>query len=100
MSETVDLTALAASLQGIEREVRLLRVQLDQVVGLTPARLSSIEARLGLWEAAVHAVAAEVARGFGEMQQRFDVMDAGLASLRTEVATSTATLLRALKGDA
>jgi hypothetical protein len=106
MSETVDLTLLAAGVQGIEREMRLLRVQLDQLAGAVPPRLASIDA-LALLEQSVHSLSSELARGFGQMQQqharterRFEAMDAGLTLLRTEIATGNATLLQAIKGDA
>ena len=107
MSETVDLTLLAAGVQGIEREMRLLRVQLDQLAGAVPPRLASIDARLAVLEQSVHSLSSELARGFGQMQQqharterRCEAVNAGLSLLRTEIATGNATLLQAIKGDA
>jgi hypothetical protein len=103
MSETIDLTLLSAGLQAIEREMRLVRMQLDQLAGATPHRLTSIDARLGVLEQSVHGLAAEVARGFGPMQQllarqeqRFDVLDAGLASIRSAITENTERLMQAL----
>jgi hypothetical protein len=103
MSETIDLTLLSAGLQAIEREMRLVRMQLDQLAGATPHRLTSIDAMLGVLEQSVHGLAAEVARGFGPMQQllarqeqRFDVLDAGLASIRSAITENTERLMQAL----
>ena len=88
MSETIDLTLLSSRLQGVEREVRLMGVQLDQLAGAIPPRLTSIDARLGVLEQSLHRLTAEVAQGFGQMQQqmaraeqRFDAVQTGLAEL-------------------
>jgi hypothetical protein len=96
MSETVDLTLLSASMQELQRDVRLLRIQLDQLVGSVPPRLAVLEQ-------SVHAIATELARGFGQMQQqlarheaRFDALDAGLTAVRSEIAASTERLVRLL----
>jgi len=105
MSETIDLTLLSGSLQALEREVRLLRMQIDQLVGTLPPRLGGIDGRLGVMEQSFHDLAAEVARDFGQVQQqslrtekRFDALDAGLASLRRELAESTEQIKRAITG--
>jgi hypothetical protein len=105
MNEALDLTLLSAGLQAIEREMRLVRVQLDQLAGATPHRLTSIDARLGVLEQSVHGLTAEVARGFGQMhqllarhEQRFDVLDAGLTSIRAAMAEDTERLMRAITG--
>ncbi len=58
MSETVDLTVLSGRLKGLERDMRLLRVQLDQLAGNLPPRLGSIDARLGVLEQSFHLLAA------------------------------------------
>jgi hypothetical protein len=39
MSDSVDLTLRSGNLQGIERELRLQRLQLDHLAGAMPARL-------------------------------------------------------------
>lgn len=99
------LTLLSSSIQEIERDLRLLRLQLDQFAGSLPARVGSLEARLGVMEQSVHDLATEVARGFGQVQQqltrhekRFDALDAGLAALQTDIADNTERLLRAIGG--
>ncbi len=110
MSDTIDLTLLSGSLQGLEREVRLLRVQVDQLSGTVSARLNGIDARLGsvavrlgITEQPIHDLIAEVSRAMGQLQQqfvrhekRFDVLDAGLASLRRELAENTGRIVRAI----
>ena len=110
MSDTIDLTLLSGNLQGLEREVRLLRVQLDQLAGTVSARLNgidarlgSVDARLGVTEQSIHDLAAEMSRGMGQMQQqlvrhekRFDVLDAGLTSLRREMAENTDRIVHAI----
>ena len=103
MSETLDLSLLSGSLVGLEREVRLSRLQLDQLAGTVPSRLSAIESRLSAIEQSFYAMAGEMARDFGQLQQqvtrlekRMDAMDAGLAALRTELADGTARILAAL----
>lgn len=101
MNDTVDLSLLSGSLQGVEREVRLLRLQLDQLAGTMPARIGGVEARMGVMEQSVHDLATETARGFGQIQQqltrhekRFDALDAGLAALRVELAKGTERLIQ------
>jgi hypothetical protein len=81
MSDVVDLTLLSTLVQGIDRELRLLRLQLDQVVSMTP--------RLAALEQSFHGLITEVARGFEQMQQqaarqdkRVDAVDAQLAALQ------------------
>jgi hypothetical protein len=95
MSETIDLTLLSSRLQGVEREVRLMGMQLDLLAGAIPPRLAAIEARItgtdgriGVLEQSLHSLTAEVAQGFGQMQQqmaraeqRFDAVQTGLAEL-------------------
>ena len=114
MSETVDPTLLSGSLQGIEREVRLQRQQLNHLGGTVPARLGGIEgrlggieARLGVVEQSVHDLTAEVARGFGQVQQqltrhekRFDALDAGLAALPDTLTANMERIMRAIMSDA
>jgi hypothetical protein len=105
MSETVDLTLLSGGLQGLEREARLMRLQLDQLAGTMPVRLDSIDARLGVLEKTVHDLTSEISRESGLVRQQltrhekqFDVLGAGLASLQTQVAESTERLLSAIEG--
>jgi len=103
MSDTIDLTLLSGRLQGLERDLRLLRVQIDQLVGTLPPRLGSIDARLGVLEQSFHDLTTAVARDFGLVQQqlvrqekRFEVLDAGLTSLRHEIAENTDRIVRAI----
>ena len=105
MNETVDLTLLSGSLQGLEREGRLMRLQLDQLAGTMPLRLDSIDARLGVLEKPVHDLPPEISRESGLVRQQltrhekqFDVLGAGLGSLQTMVAERTERLLRAITG--
>ena len=97
MSDVIDLTLLSGMVQGLEREMRLMRLQLDQIAGGIPPRLSSIEQSF-------HGLAGEVARGFGQVQQqmarqekRLDAVDAGLASLRANLSESTALIIQEIK---
>ena len=53
-----------------------------------------IEARLATVEQSIHELISEIARGFGQqqqqltrMEQRFDAVDAGLAGIRSTLAT-------------
>jgi hypothetical protein len=110
MSETIDLTLLSGSLQALEQEVRLLRAQYDQLAGTTSAQLDGIDARLGSMEVrlgvtgqSIHDLDGELARAMGQLQQqfvrrekRFDVLDAGLATLRREAAENTYRIVRAI----
>lgn len=96
MSDTVDLTILSNQMLGLERDMRLIRLQVDQMAGTVPARLSAIEQTF-------HDLVGEVARGFGQQQQqiarlekRIDAVDAGLTALRGELAESTEQIIRAL----
>jgi hypothetical protein len=88
MSDTVDVTSLSGSVLGVERDVRVLRLQFDQFAGTVQARPGGIEARLGVMEQSAHDLSSEVARGFGRIQQqlarqekRFDTLDAALTLL-------------------
>ena len=114
MGETIDLTFLSGSLQGLERELRLLRAQHDQFAGTASARLNGIDARLGgvdarlsVMEQSVHDMGAEVSRVISQLQQqlirhekRFDILDSGLASLRQGLVDSTEEIKRAILGAA
>jgi hypothetical protein len=95
MSETVDLTLLFGLVQGIDRELRLLRLQFENVAP-----------RVTIMEQSFHDLVAEVARGFGQVQQqmtrhekRFDALDSGLASLQAELADSTTRIMAAWQAD-
>lgn len=95
MSDQPDNDILAA-LGRIEREMRLLRLQVDNLAGTVPPRLAVIEQSF-------HDLTNETARGFGQMQQgltrhekRFDGLDAALAKLGTDLAESTERIMVSL----
>jgi hypothetical protein len=99
MSETVDLTFLSGLVQGLDREMRLMRLQVTQLAALSP--------RIGVIEQSFHDLAGEMAHGFGQMQQqmarqekRIDALDTGLAALRTDLAESTARIIQAIEAKA
>jgi uncharacterized coiled-coil protein SlyX len=106
MSDTVDLTLLSNLVHGVDREVRLLRLQVDVIASRLAAmepRLTALEPRFAAAEQSFHGLVAEVARVFGQVRQqmmrqekRIDVVDAGLSTLRTELADSTARILHAI----
>jgi hypothetical protein len=85
------LTLLSGPTQETAREVRLMRLQLDNLV----ARAAGADQRIGVLEQSFHELVGEVARGFGQLQQqvsrqekRLDAIDAGLTSLRETAAES------------
>jgi hypothetical protein len=62
-----------------------------------------MEVRLRVTEQSIHDLAGELSRAMGQLQQqfvrhekRFDVLDAGLTSLRHEAAENTDWILRAI----
>jgi hypothetical protein len=95
MSETVDLTLLFGLVQGIDRELRLLRLQFENMAP-----------RVTIMEQSFHDLVAEVARGFGQVQQqmtrhekRFDALDSGLASLQAELADGNERMIAVWRAD-
>jgi chromosome segregation ATPase len=106
MSEVVDLTLLASGVQEIAREVRLMRLQVDNLASRLSGqdgRLGGIEGRIGAMEQSFHDLLGEVSRSFGQMQQqatrqekRTEAVDAGLTALRAELADSTARIIQAI----
>jgi hypothetical protein len=103
MSDTVDLTLLSGGPQGLEREVRLMRLQLDQLAGTMLLRLDSIDARLGELEKTVHDLTTEVSRESGLVSQqltrhekRFDALDAGLAALPDKLIENMERIMRGI----
>ena len=96
MSETMDLTLLSGSVLEMSRELRLLRLQVDQLATGLPPRMAVIEQSF-------HELVGEVSRGFGQLQQqatrlekRLDAVDAGLSALRGELVDSTARIIGAI----
>jgi hypothetical protein len=97
MSDVVDLTLLSSTVQEIGRELRLLRLQVDQLASVLPQRLAVIEQSF-------HDLVGEVSRGFGQVQQqatrqekRLEAVDAGLTALRGELAASTARIIQVIE---
>jgi len=100
MSDVVDPPLISGLVEGTTRELRLLRLQLDNVA----SRVASVESRVGTSEQSFHGLVGEVARGFDQLQQqltrhekRIEVIDAGLTGLRAELADSTARIIQAIE---
>ena len=100
MSDVVDLSFISGLVQGLDREMRLLRLQVDNLAGGIPPRLAVIEQSF-------HELTGEVARGFGQMQQQFsrqeqrlNALDAGLAKLGVDLAESTERIIREIRANA
>jgi hypothetical protein len=98
MSDTVDVTLMAGLVQETAREVRLLRLQTENLA----SRFAGMEQRLAVMEQSFHELVGEISRGFGQMQQqmtrqerRLDAVDAGLSSLR-EGSAKTVEMLQEL----
>lgn len=96
MNDVEDLALLSGLIQGLEREMRLMRLQLDQVVSGMPPRLFALKQSF-------HVLATEVAQGFGQVQQqmarqdkRLDAVDAGLTTLHAGLTESTDRIMRAI----
>jgi hypothetical protein len=101
-----DLTLLGGTITEMGRDVRLLRLQVDNIaarLGTHDQRFSALDTRLtgidqrftGI-EQSIHNLIGEVARGFGQQQQqltriekRFDAADAGLTAIREGLAANT-----------
>lgn len=101
MSDIGDLTLLSGLMRETAREVRLLRLQVENLV----SRFAGMEQRIAVMEQSFHELVGEVSRGFGQIQQqltrsekRFETMDAGLSALRAEAAENTAQIIRAIAG--
>jgi hypothetical protein len=93
MSDVVDQTLLFSLMHGIDRELRLLRLQVDN---LTP--------RVAVLKQSFHDLVGELAHGFGQVQQqmarqekRLDAVDSGLSALRQEIDDSTARIIAAIR---
>jgi len=108
MSDTVDLTLISGTLQELARDVRLLRLQIDSLASRAAgqdSRLGGIDGRIAAMEQSFHELVGEVSRGFGQVQQqitrlekRTDQVDAGLSTLRADLADSTARIIQAIGG--
>jgi hypothetical protein len=101
MSETLDLTLLPGLVQGLDRDMRPLRLQVTHLT----ASSAAVSAQLGIIEQSFHDLTGEVSRGFGQVQQqltrhekRLDAVDPGLTALRDELSESTARIIQAIAG--
>jgi hypothetical protein len=101
-----DLTLLGGTITEMGRDVRLLRLQVDNIAARLAShdqrfsaldtRLTGIDQRFASIEQSIHNLIGETARGFGQQQQqltrleqRFDVVDAGLTAIREGLAANT-----------
>jgi prefoldin subunit 5 len=94
MSDTIDLTMLSGSIQEMQRDLRLLRLQTE-----------TMAARNGTLDQAIHGTINEIGRGFDQLQQqvtrlerRIDGVDAELTALREAVDTNAAQIIAAITG--
>jgi chromosome segregation ATPase len=101
MSDTIDLTMLSGSIQEMQRDLRLLRLQADTMA----ARNGTLDQRMGTLEQAIHGTINEIGRGFDQLQQqvtrlerRIDGVDAELTALREAVDTNAAQIIAAITG--
>jgi prefoldin subunit 5 len=109
LTDVVDLTVLSGLMQETQREMRLLRLQTDNLaarVGTLDQRLSTVDQRLATLEQAAHGIIGEMGRGFGQTQQqatrlekRIDAVDAGLTALRAAMDASTDRIIAAIRSD-
>jgi chromosome segregation ATPase len=100
MSDVVDFSFLSGQVLGVERELRLIRLQVDNL----SSRLASLDTRTASLEQNFHSLVSEVSRGFGQAQQqatrnekRLEVLDAGLSALRTAIDDSTEKIVAAVQ---
>jgi hypothetical protein len=113
-SETLspEITLLGGQITEIGRDLRPLRLQVDNIARLATndqrftgidgrlsgidQRFTGVEGRLAAVEQSIHDLIGETARGFGQQQQRltrieqrFDAVDAGLGAIREGLAANT-----------
>jgi hypothetical protein len=103
MNDAVELGLLAGRIVAAERELRLMRLQLEQIVSSVGLLATGLPQRLGSLEQLFHGLAGELSHGLGLIQQqqprqeaRFDALDAGLTALRTGLEESTARIIATL----
>jgi hypothetical protein len=100
MSDVVDFSFLSGQVFGVERELRLIRLQVDNL----SSRLASLDTYTASLEQNFHSLVSEVFRGFGQAQQqatrnekRLEVLDTGLSALRTAIDDSTEKIVAAVQ---
>jgi uncharacterized coiled-coil protein SlyX len=98
-----DLTLLSGQITETGRDVRLLRLQVDNIAARLAAqdqrhdqRFTAVDQRLATLEQSIHELIGETARGFGQQQQqltrveqRLDALGTGLAGIQETLAAQT-----------
>ena len=99
MNDVTDLTLLSGLMQETQREMRLLRLQTDNLV----SRLAIMDQRVATLEQGFHALLAELSRSQGQMQQqitrvekRIEAVDVGLTEIRGELASGMDRVIEAI----
>jgi hypothetical protein len=82
-------TPPGSTIAEIAHDLRLLRLQVENIAARLAAQDQRFDARSAGIEQSTHNLIGEVARGFGQQQQqlsrveqRFDAVDAGLTAIR------------------
>lgn len=101
-----DLTLLSGQITETGRDIRLLRLQVDNIAARLAThdqRFTAIDQRLATLEQSTHELIGETARGFGQQQQqltrveqRLDALGTGLAGIQETLAAQTKLLTDAL----
>ena len=107
MSDTLDLSILGGQVQDLDRQLRLIRLQLDSLASSatnTNGRLATIDGRLAALEQGLHGLTGEMARGFGQLQQQLTrhsqqlaTVQVGLTELRAELLAGNTAILAAIQ---
>jgi uncharacterized coiled-coil protein SlyX len=100
-----DLTLLSGSMTEMGRDLRLLRLQVDNIAARLAShdqrftsidgRFTALDGRMATMEQSIHGLTGEMARGFGQqgqqltrMEQQIGVLNAGLTEIKTTLAES------------
>jgi flagellar biosynthesis chaperone FliJ len=104
MSDVIDLRFLSGQVASLDREMRLVRLQVDQMAGSLnqlSSRVASIEQN---FQQTFHGLIGEIARGFGQTHQqiarqesRISTLDAGLTTLRIAMDENHVELMAAIR---
>jgi len=92
MSDTIELSLLSNLMQGVDRDFRLMRLRVDTVV----RRLAALEQSFHDLVVEVGCGPDQVQRQMPRREKRIDAVDAGLSSLRAELADKTARIIAAI----
>ena len=97
--DAVDLTLLGGRMHEMARELRFVRLQLDQLTATVPPRLAALEQSYAALERSSHELTSETARGFGQvqqqqtrMEQRLNAVADGLASINRQLGEQASAL--------